>query len=98
MHPLVIAIITEHLLLNLSLLHIRRMNDVFSWYVLALQCLFHFTACVSSLFISLYFLVFVAVVFVVVVVAVVECTICRGTEVTLSILLIKQGSCSEFPK
>ena len=91
MHPLVIAIVTEHLLLNLSLLHIRRMNDVFSWYVLALQCLFHLTACVSSLFISLYFLVFVAVVFVVVVfvvvvvVAVVECTICRGTEVTLSI-------------
>ena len=38
-----------------SLLHLRTMNGVISWYVLAPQCLFHFIACVSLLSISFLF-------------------------------------------
>ena len=56
LYPLAFDIATERLLWNLSVLHIRMMNGVISWYVLALQHLFHFTECVS--FPSIYFLFF----------------------------------------
>ena len=56
----------------------RMMNRVIVSYVLALQRLFHFTACVSFLYISLSFLFFV------------DFTTCLGIEVSLSILQTKQ--------
>ena len=58
MYPLVFAIVTERLLWNLSLLYIRTRNGVIWWYVLALQCLFHFTVFMSLLSISLFFCIF----------------------------------------
>ena len=61
----------------------RIMNRVIAWYVLALQHLFHFIACVSFLAISFFFLNFF-----------VDFTTCLGIEVSLSILKIKQWSCS----
>ena len=42
-----------------SLLHLRTMNGAISWYVLALQRLFHFIACVSFFYLFLFFLFFV---------------------------------------
>ena len=56
--PSVLAIVTERILLTLPLLHIRTIRGVISWYVLALQRLFHFIACVSFLSISLFLLIF----------------------------------------
>ena len=41
--------------LTLSLLDMRTMNGVISWYVLTLQRLFHFIACVLFLSISFFF-------------------------------------------
>ena len=67
----------------LSLLHMRTMNGAISWYVLAVQRLFHFIACVSLLCISFCFLFFF-----------VDSTTCLGFEVSSSILKIKQCSCS----
>ena len=61
------------------------MNDIILWYILALQRLFHFTAYVLSLSISLSFLFFV------------ESTTCVIIEVSLSMLLIKQWSFSQVP-
>ena len=55
----------------------RTMNGVISWYVLALQSLFHFIACVSFLSISFFFFF-------------VDSTTCWAIEVSLSILKIKQ--------
>ena len=52
-YPLIFTISTDHLLWTLSLLHIRTMNILISLYVLALQRLLHFIACVVS--ISLFF-------------------------------------------
>ena len=46
---------------TLFLLHMRTMNWVISWYILALQHLFHFIACVLFLSVSLFFLVFLRV-------------------------------------
>ena len=43
---------------TLSLLHFRTMNGVISWYVLAVQRLFHFIVCVSFLSISFFFFLF----------------------------------------
>ena len=48
----------RRLLRELSLLHLKTMNGVISWYVLALQRLFYFIACVSFLSISLSFFLF----------------------------------------
>ena len=59
----------------------RMMNRVIVWYVLALQRLFNFIACVSFLSISFSFFF-------------VDFTTCLGIEVSLSILKIKQWSCS----
>ena len=42
-----------NILWNLSLLHMRMLDRVIAWYVLALQRLFHFIACV--LFLSIFF-------------------------------------------
>ena len=61
----------------------RMMNRVIVWYVLALQRLFHFIACVSFLSISFSFFNFF-----------VDFTTCLGIEVSLSILQIKHWSCS----
>ena len=59
-------------------------GPVIAWYVLALQHLFRFMACVSLLSISLFFFFFF-----------VDFTTCLGIEVSLSILhQIKQWSCS----
>ena len=52
-----ISILTRPLW-NLSLLHIRTIYGVISWYVLDIQNLFHFIAYVSFLSISLFFLIF----------------------------------------
>ena len=60
------------------------MNRAIVWYVLALQRLFRFIACVSFLSISFFFIFFFCVDF----------TTCLGIEVSLSILKIKQWSCS----
>ena len=49
---------TEYLLWDLSSLHLKAMIGVISWYVLTLQRLFHFIACVSFLSISFLFLTF----------------------------------------
>ena len=40
---------------TVSLLHLRIMNGIISWYVLTPQCLFHFITCVSLLSISFFF-------------------------------------------
>ena len=57
-------------------------NDgVISWYVLALQRLFHFIACVSLLPFALFFLMFFV-------------ESCWGFEISLTILIIKQCTCS----
>ena len=78
---------SENILWALSLLHMRMMNRVIAWYVVVLQSLFHFTACVSFLSISFIFsYVFVAF------------TTSLGIEVSLSILKIKQWNCSYIPK
>ena len=50
----------EHILwlileISRSLLYLRKMNAVFSWYTLALQRFFPFTACVSFHSISFFF-------------------------------------------
>ena len=71
----------------LPLLHLRTMNGVISWYALALQRLFNFTACVSFLsifFFSSHFFSWILLLF--------------GFQVSLSILKIKQWSCSYVPK
>ena len=62
----------------------RMMNRVIVWYVLALQRLFNFIACVSFLSISFSFFF-------------VDFTTCLGIEVSLSILQIKHWSCSKIP-
>ena len=62
----------------------QMMNRVIVWYVLALQRLFHFIACVSFLSISFSFFLFFFV----------DITTCLGIEVSLSILQIKHWSCS----
>ena len=46
--------VTECPLWALSLLHIRTANGVIFWYILDLQRLFHFIACVAFLSISLF--------------------------------------------
>lgn len=56
MYPLLLTIATERLWWNHFLLHIRVMNGVISWYVLALYCLFHFIARLSFLSIALFFI------------------------------------------
>ena len=71
------------ILRTLSLLHMRMMNRVIAWYVLALQRQFHFIPCVSFLSISFFFSYFF-----------VYFATCLGIEVSLSILKIKQWSCS----
>ena len=63
-------------------------GPVIAWYVLALQHLFRFMACVSLLSISFCFSYFFFVDF----------TTCLGIEVSLSILQIKHWSCSQIPK
>ena len=70
----------KNILWTLSLLHIRTMNGVISWYILALQRLFHFIVCVSFFSISFFFFV--------------DSITCWSIEVSLSILRIKQWSCS----
>ena len=40
---------------TVSLLHLRIMNGIISWYVLTPQCLFHFITCVSLFSISFFF-------------------------------------------
>ena len=72
---------------TLYLLHMRRMNGVISGCVSALQCLFHFIACVSFLSISFFFSYFF-----------VDSTACLGIEESLLIPKIKQWSCSWVPK
>ena len=66
------------ILWTLSLLHLRTRNGVISWYVWALQRLFHSTACVSFLSIS-FFLIFFSWIL-----------LLFGFEVSFSILKIKQ--------
>ena len=73
---------SRNVLWILSLLHMRMMNRVIPWNVLALQGLFHFIACISFLF--LYFFSYFLVDF----------TAFLGIEVSLSILKRKQSSCS----
>ena len=48
----------KYLMWTLSLLRMRMMNRVIAWYALALQCLFHFIACVSLLSIYFFFFLF----------------------------------------
>ena len=60
----------------------RTMNRVIVWYVLVLQCLFHFIACVLFYSISFLFFNFFA-----------DFTTCLGIEVSLPILQIKHWSC-----
>ena len=69
------------------LLHMKTMNGVVSWYILALCLLFHFIVCVS--FLSIFFLFFLSI-------FVSSITSC-GIEVSLAILKIKQWSCSYVP-
>ena len=75
-----------NILWTLSLLHTRMMNRVIVWYVLALQRLFHYRACVSFLSISFFFSYFFCF------------TTCLCIEVSLSILKIKQWSGSYIRK
>ena len=75
--------------LSLYLLHLRTINGVISWYVLAPQHLFHFIVCVlffsiSFLFSFLFFFFWIPLLF--------------GFEVSLSILKTKQQSCSQVSK
>ena len=100
MYPLAVSIyhvIAERLSWTLSVLHIRKMNGVILWYVsVALQCLFHFIACVLFLSISVFlFLLCVCVcVYVCVYVCVcVESATCWGIKISLSINVIKTWSC-----
>ena len=72
-----------NILWTLSLLHMRMMNGIIAWYVLALQCLFYFIVCVSFLSISFFFYYFF-----------VDFTTCLGIEISLSILKMKQCSYS----
>ena len=72
---------------TLFLLHMKTMNGVVSWYILALCLLFHFIVCVS--FLSIFFLFFLSI-------FVSSITSC-GIEVSLAILKIKQWSCSYVP-
>ena len=67
----------------LFLLHLKTINGVFSWYILALNHLFHFIACISFLFLFFFFLSFF-----------VSSITCGCTEINLAILKIKQRSCS----
>ena len=57
----------------------RMMNRVIAWFILALQRVFHFIACVLFVSISFFFSYFF-----------VDFATCLGTEVSLSILKMKQ--------
>ena len=65
------------------LLHIRTMNDVILWYVLALQCYF---ILLCALFLSLLFLFLFSV----------QSTTMWSIEVNLSVSVIKWWSCLQF--
>ena len=66
-----------------SLLHLRTMNGVISWYVLVLKRLFDFMTCVS--FLSNFFIFSLSFLWIL---------LLFGFEVSLSILKIKHSSCS----
>ena len=72
-----------NILWTLSLMHMRMMNAIITWYVLVFQRLFRFIAFVSFLSISFFFSYFF-----------VDFITCLGIEVSLSILKKKHWSCS----